>query len=73
MAAIGYVGGSYLSHGGNAIVVSAVIQADIIPALSSDSSSLFYDMPPIVEAAFIGVALLGVLIGLLNWYMLKSE
>jgi len=73
MAAIGYVGGSYLSHGGNSIVASAIIQTDIIPALSSDPTSLFYDMPPVVEAAFIGVALLGVLIGLLNWYMLKSE
>jgi hypothetical protein len=73
MAAIGYVGGSYLSHGGNAIVASAVIQAQIIPPLSTDPTSLFYDMPPVVEAAFIGVALLGVLIGLVNWYRLSSD
>ncbi len=73
MAAIGYVGGSYLAHGGNAIVSSAIIQQNIIPPLSSDPSSVFYDMPPVVEAAFIGLALLGVLVGLVNWYMLKSE
>jgi hypothetical protein len=73
MAAIGYVGGSYLAHGGNSIVASAVIQQDIIPPLSSDPASLFYDMPPVVEAAFIGLAVLGVLVGLINWYMLKSE
>jgi hypothetical protein len=73
MAAIGYVGGSYIAHGGNAIVSSAVIAQNIIPPLSTDSTSLFYDMPPVIEAAFIGITLLGVLIGLLNWYKLRSE
>jgi len=73
MAAIGYVGGSYLAHGGNSIVASAVIQQDIIPPLSNDPTSLFFDMPPVVEAAFIGLAVLGVLVGLINWWMLKSE
>lgn len=73
MAAIGYVGGSYLTHGGNAVVASAVIQSDIIPPLSTNPASVLYDMPPVVEAAFIGIAALGVLVGLLNWYMLKSE
>jgi hypothetical protein len=73
MAAIGYVGGSYIAHGGNAIVSSAVIAQNIIPPLSTNSTSLFYDMPPVIEAAFIGITLLGVLIGLLNWYKLRSE
>ena len=73
MAAIGYVGGSYLAHGGNAIVSSAVIAQNIIPPLSSDSTSVLSDMPPVIEAAFIGLTLLGVLIGLINWYKLRSD
>lgn len=73
MAAIGYVGGSYLAHGGNAIVSSAVIATNIIPPLSSDPTNVFHDMPVVLEAAFIGITLLGVLIGFINWYRLKSE
>jgi hypothetical protein len=73
MAAIGYVGGSYIAHGGNVIVSSAVIAADIIPPLSNDPQNVLSDMPPVVEAVFIGLTLLGVLIGLINWYRLRSD
>jgi uncharacterized membrane protein len=73
MAAIGYVGGSFIAHGGNAIVSSAVIAAYIIPPLSSDPTNVLSDMPPVVEAAFIGLTLLGILIGLINWYRLRSD
>jgi len=30
-------------------------------------------MPPVLEAVFIGLTLLGVLIGLINWYRLRSD
>jgi hypothetical protein len=73
MAAIGFVGGSWIAHGGNAIVSSAVIAQNIIPPLSTDSTSVFSDMPPVIEAAFIGVTLVGVFIGILNWVKLGSD
>lgn len=72
MAAIGFVGGSYIAHGGNAIVSSAVIAQNIIPPLSTDPTNVLSDMPPVIEAAFIGLTLLGVLIGLVNWARLRS-
>jgi len=73
MAAIGYVGGSYVAHGGNVIVSSAVIAANIIPPLSTDPQNVLSDMPPVLEAVFIGLTLLGVLVGLINWYRLRSD
>lgn len=73
MAAIGYVGGSYLAQGGNSIVAAAVIAQNIIPPLSSDSNNVLSDMPPVVEAAFIGITLLGSLIGFLSYFRLKSQ
>jgi hypothetical protein len=50
-----------------------VIAGDIIPPLSTDPQNVLSDMPPVVVAVFIGLTLLGVLIGLINWYRLKSE
>ena len=73
MAAIGYVGGSFVAHGGNAIVSTEAIRTQIIPPLSSDPNSVLFDMPPVVEAMFIGVSLLAQLIGLLNLFTLKKE
>ena len=71
-AAIGLVGGNYVAHGGSAIIAAEVIRTEIIPPLSSDPTSVFYDMPPVVEAFFIGLAVLGMLIGLLNYFRAKS-
>ena len=71
-AAIGLVGGNYVAHGGSNIIAAQVVATNIIPPLSSDPTSLFYDMPPIVEAVFIGIAVLGMLIGLLNYFTAKA-
>jgi hypothetical protein len=71
-AAIGLVGGNYVAHGGSAIIAAEVIRTEIIPPLSSDPTSVFYDMPPVVEAFFIGLAVLGMLIGLLNYFRARS-
>lgn len=71
-AAIGLVGGNYVAHGGSNILASVIVAKDIIPPLSSNPSSLFYDMPPIVEALFIGIAVLGMLIGILNYFTAKK-
>lgn len=71
-AAIGLVGGNYVAHGGSNILAAVIVAKDIIPPLSSDPSSLFYDMPPVVEALFIGLAVLGMLVGLLNFFTAKK-
>ncbi|MDA4126030.1 MAG: hypothetical protein OK452_02350 [Thaumarchaeota archaeon] len=73
MAAIGYVGGNVVAHGGGQAVAAEAIVENIIPPLSSDPSSLFHDMPPVVEAALIAVAMLGVLFLLISFVMAKSE
>jgi len=73
MAAIGYVGGSIVASGGSAVTASAAVAQNIIPPLSSNPTSVLNDMPPIVEALFIGVSLLAQLIGLLNLLTLKKE
>lgn len=73
MAAIGYVGGSILASGGGPGAASAAIADNIIPPLSSDPSSVLNDMPPVVEAIFIGLTILGALIGFISlWRMRKS-
>jgi len=71
-AAVGLVGGNYVAHGGSNIIAAQVVATQIIPSLSSDPTSLFYDMPPIIEAVFIGLAVLGMLIGLVNYFTAKS-
>lgn len=72
MAAIGFVGGSYVAQGGNVIVSSQVIR-NMLPSFSNDPTNVLYDMPPVVEAVFIAVALLGALIGFVNYLRLRSE
>ena len=71
MAAIGYVGGSALAHGYGAAIAAQDI-ADMIPALSSDPTSVLNDMAPVVEAVFIGIAVLGALVGFLALWKMKS-
>jgi len=71
MAAIGYVGGNIVATGGSPIA-SATAIAQMIPALSSDPNSVFNDMPPVIEAAFIGVALLSQVVGYLALFMTKK-
>ena len=70
-AAIGLVGGNYVAHGGNANS-GEVVRTEIIPPLSTDPTNVFYDMPPVAEALFIGLVVLGMLIGLLNYFRAKS-
>lgn len=72
MAAIGYVGGNVLAQGGGVGVSAEAIRTQIIPPLSSDSNSIFWDMPPVVEAALIGAALLSQLIGYLVLITMKK-
>src|ERR1035437_3581787 len=67
MAAVGYVGGGVMATGGGAAVAAEAIALDIFPPLSNDSSSIFNDMPVVIEAAFIVIALLGILVGFLNY------
>ncbi|HXW36774.1 MAG TPA: hypothetical protein VEJ36_02580 [Nitrososphaerales archaeon] len=72
MAAIGYVGGSALAQGYGAPIAAEWIATKIIPPLSSDPTSVLNDMPPVVEAIFIGVTILGALIGFLSLWRMKS-
>jgi len=71
-AAIGLVGGNYVAHGGSAIIAAEVVRTNIIPPLSTDPTSVFYDMPPVAEALFIGLAVLGMLLGIINYLTAKS-
>jgi hypothetical protein len=73
MAAVGYVGGGVIATGGGAAVAAEAIALDIFPPLSNDPSSLFADMPPVIEAVFIVVALLGALAGVLNYINSKQS
>ena len=73
MAAIGYVGGGVIARGGGAAVAAEAIQLNIFPPLSTDPSSIFNDMPVIVEAGFIVVALLGVFLGVLVYLSAKPN
>jgi hypothetical protein len=70
MAAVGYVGGGVIATGGGAAVAAEAISLNIFPPLSN--TGVFSDMPPVIEAAFIAVALLGALIGVLNYVSSKS-
>jgi hypothetical protein len=73
MAAVGYVGGGVIATGGGAAVAAEAISLDIFPPLSNNTSSILNDMPVVVEAAFIVVALLGIFLGLLNYVAAKSS
>lgn len=66
MAAIGYAGGNVVAHGGSAIVSAEAVRTQIIPPLSTDPNSVLWDMPPVLEAIFIGLTLLAQLLGFLN-------
>ncbi len=72
MAAIGYVGGNILAQGGGVAVAAEAIRTQIIPPFSVDPNSPLYDMPPVGEAAFIGLSLLAQLIGIVNLLTLKK-
>jgi hypothetical protein len=67
MAAIGYVGGGVVATGGGAAVAAEAIALDIFPPLTNDATSVFSDMPVVIEASFIVVAVLGVFLGILNY------
>jgi hypothetical protein len=73
MAAIGYVGGGVIAAGGGAAVAAEAISLDIFPQLSTNPSSIFSDMPVIVEAGFIAVALLSVFLGVLIYISSKPS
>jgi hypothetical protein len=73
MAAVGYVGGGVIATGGGAAVAAEAISLDIFPQLSTDTSSIFSDMPVVIEAAFIVVALLGIFLGILVYASSKSN
>lgn len=73
MAAVGYVGGGVVATGGGAAVAAQSIAVNIFPPLSNDPSSIFNDMPVVIEAAFIVVAILGVLMGILNYVNSKPS
>lgn len=72
MAAIGYVGGSVVAAGGSPIASAEAVRTMIIPPLSSDSNSVLNDMPPVVEAAFIGLTLLSQLVGYLALFTMRK-
>jgi len=72
MAAIGFVGGNWVAHGGGIAVAGEVIRTQIIPPLSSDPTSVLYDMPPVVEATFIGLSILAQFVGLYNLITLQK-
>ncbi len=72
MAAIGLVGGNWIAHGGAIGVAAEVIRTMIIPPLSNDPTSVLYDMPPVVEAAFIGLSVLAQFVGLYNIITLEK-
>ena len=67
MAAVGYVGGGVMATGGGAAVAAESIALNIFPPLSNDPASIFNDMPPVIEAVFIVLALVGALVGVLNY------
>lgn len=73
MAAVGYVGGGVIATGGGAAVAAEAISLDIFPPLSNNTSSILNDMPVVIEAAFIVVALLGVFLGILNYINSKPS
>ena len=73
MAAIGYVGGNVVAHGGSPIASSTAIAENIIPPFSSDPTSVLNDMPPVVEGALIGVAILANLLGFLGLFTTKKR
>jgi hypothetical protein len=73
MAAVGYVGGGVVATGGGAAVAAQAIALNIFPPLSNDPASIFNDMPVVIEAAFIVVAMLGVLMGVLNYVNSKPS
>lgn len=73
MAAVGYVGGGVIAAGGGAAVAAEAISLDIFPPLTNDITSVFNDMPVVIEAAFIVVALLGIFLGVLNYLNSKSS
>ena len=73
MAAVGYVGGGVIATGGGAAVAAEAIALDIFPHLSTDTASIFNDLPVVIEAAFIVVALLGIFLGILNYISAKSS
>jgi len=72
MAAIGYVGGNIVATGGSPIASAEAVRTQIIPPLSSDPNSVLFDMPPVVEALFIGLTLLSQLVGYLALFMLRK-
>ena len=73
MAAIGYVGGGVVATGGSPIASAEAVRTMIIPPFSSDPNSVLNDMPPVVEAAFIGLTLLSQLVGYLALFTLKKS
>jgi hypothetical protein len=73
MAAIGYVGGNFIAHGGGVAVSSEVIRTQIIPPLSNDPNNPLFDIPPIVVALGIGLGVLAQFVGLLNIFRLKKK
>jgi hypothetical protein len=73
MAAVGYVGGGVIATGGGAAVAAEAISLDIFPQLSTDPTSIFSDMPVIIEAVFIVVALLGIFVGILTYINSKPN
>ena len=73
MAAVGYVGGGVIATGGGAAVAAEAISLDIFPPLTNDTTSVFNDMPVVIEAAFIVIALLGIFLGVLNYLSAKSS
>ncbi len=72
MAAIGYVGGAALARGEGVAVASTEI-ANMLPSLSSDPNSVLNSMPPVVEAAFIGLTVLGALVGFISVWRTKAQ
>ncbi len=72
-AAVGYVGGRFVLNGGSPIVAAQAIASQIIPPLSSDPSSVFNDMPPVLVATFTGLTVLATIVGLVVFLMAKSR
>lgn len=72
MAAIGYVGGNVVAHGGSPIVSAEAVRLNIIPPFSTDPNSVFYDMPPVVEGALLGLSLLANLLGYVGLFLLRK-
>jgi hypothetical protein len=73
MAAVGYIGGGVIATGGGAAVAAEAISLDIFPPLSNNSASVLNDMPVVIEAAFMVIALLSILLGVLNYVSSKSS